>query len=409
VIEWPADEGDGSGGGGPRPLTAAATDARPADDPQARAVYPPALRGPLPPPGGAAIVHLGLPALANAQPSATRRVQVGAFGDALRAAGLIAAAFGDARAALLLADRRGVVPRGRLRTTEDAAGSTTPAGWSDDPADVVAVAVLDGPALDHLVRDALPRARAGAARVLVLGLPVAGQPAPARWSRLGFVAAAGPEIPAGSLLVSPTTRTPGLVANVDVAPTVLAWHGAPIPSGFAGRPFRAVPHPDPLAAAGRLDRQTTATARATVPVLVGYGAFAIGAGLAALFVLLRRRRGATGGGAAARGALLMAAAALVAFLPVGVRVPATAPAYGLSVTAISAALAAAAVWIGRALRGGGDRARAAPALGLLLTATAVIVTADAALGSPLVSRALLSGYYLPASASTASGTSTWGS
>ena len=44
----------------------------------------------------------------------------------------------------------------------------------------------------------------------------------------------------GGLVTSASTRTPGLVSNVDVAPTVLQWLGVGLPEGMTGRPISAM-------------------------------------------------------------------------------------------------------------------------------------------------------------------------
>lgn len=64
-------------------------------------------------------------------------------------------------------------------------------------------------------------------------------------SQLTFLAAVGPGIAPG-LLLSPTTRRPGVVANIDVAPSVLDWLGIPAPAAIGGRPVRSMPAVDQL-------------------------------------------------------------------------------------------------------------------------------------------------------------------
>ena len=60
---------------------------------------------------------------------------------------------------------------------------------------------------------------------------------PVVWTRLTPVIAAGPDFEAG-LLTSPTTRTSGLIANVDIAPTLLQLLHAPVPHTMVGRPLQ---------------------------------------------------------------------------------------------------------------------------------------------------------------------------
>ena len=60
---------------------------------------------------------------------------------------------------------------------------------------------------------------------------------PVAWTRLTPVVVYGPNFGAG-LLTSATTRTPGLIANVDIAPTLLQLYHAPIPRTMVGRPIQ---------------------------------------------------------------------------------------------------------------------------------------------------------------------------
>lgn len=89
--------------------------------------------------------------------------------------------------------------------------------------------------------------------------------------RLALVVAAGPSFARG-LLTSPTTRTVGLIANVDVAPWMLRQAEVPAPSSFTGHPFTVVRTPNPTAALDRLDRITTRNAGAFLPTLMILGA-----------------------------------------------------------------------------------------------------------------------------------------
>ncbi len=60
---------------------------------------------------------------------------------------------------------------------------------------------------------------------------------PVVWTRLTPVVAYGPDFGTG-LLTSATTRTPGLIANVDIAPTLLQIFHASIPQTMVGRPLQ---------------------------------------------------------------------------------------------------------------------------------------------------------------------------
>ena len=199
---------------------------------------------------------------------------------------------------------------------------------------------------------------------------------------LGFLVAIGRGIPPHSLLVSPTTRTAGLVANVDIAPSIVARYGVSIP-GAAGAAVQIIPSPAPWTALDAIDRQTVAAARATIPVLLGYGVAAGGAFILALAALFLARSGLT---RAARFALLLSASALVALLPVGVLAPQSPLAYAAAVAAVSAGTALAARFIA-------SRFRTEP-LRVVYLLLVFAVAADACFGSPVVGRSLLSGNFL---------------
>ena len=90
-------------------------------------------------------------------------------------------------------------------------------------------------------------------------------------------------------LTSDTTRYPGLVANVDVAPTILSFFHVPIPSSMSGSPMRVTRAPAPFS----LDRRQIQYRAVRTPVQITEGILVSAAGLAVilgLFVLDRRGR-----------------------------------------------------------------------------------------------------------------------
>lgn len=58
--------------------------------------------------------------------------------------------------------------------------------------------------------------------------------------RMSPVILCGGGVP-GGLLVSPTTRRPGVIMNMDIAPTVIDFLNIPQPGFFTGRPARVIP------------------------------------------------------------------------------------------------------------------------------------------------------------------------
>jgi hypothetical protein len=81
------------------------------------------------------------------------------------------------------------------------------------------------------------------------------------------IVVSGGGIPNGRL-TSATTHRLGVVANVDLAPSVLRWFGIPTPAGMTGHPFTvtpaAFPLSDTIATADRFERVT----RVRTPVLL---------------------------------------------------------------------------------------------------------------------------------------------
>lgn len=109
-------------------------------------------------------------------------------------------------------------------------------------------------------------------RVLIIGLPPAGE-------RLAPVIAAGGELRTG-VLTSQTTRTEGLVSDIDLAPTVLQWHNLPLCVGE--HPMRVVSG-EPLVTVKHLARLSRWNAQGLIPV----GALQVGGGLLAVLAALR--------------------------------------------------------------------------------------------------------------------------
>lgn len=76
----------------------------------------------------------------------------------------------------------------------------------------------------------------------------------------------------GGSALSATTRTPGLISNSDLAPTLLTHLNVPVPSTMEGHAVR--PSVKSLASLIAFERQVRATGDVTVAVLIGWGVFA---------------------------------------------------------------------------------------------------------------------------------------
>lgn len=93
--------------------------------------------------------------------------------------------------------------------------------------------------------------------------------------RLTPVVAAGAGVVPG-YLHSPSTRRLGLVTLTDLAPTVLAAVGAPVPDAFPGRALRYHPGGKDLDRLAELDRDAAWRERVWLPVTTGFVAAQVG-------------------------------------------------------------------------------------------------------------------------------------
>jgi hypothetical protein len=211
--------------------------------------------------------------------------------------------------------------------------------------DVVIASVTGRRSLSLLARAAVPLLSRGAVNLLIASVAPPVNPFTGKWTRLGWIIAAGPDFPAHTLLTSATTRTHGLVANVDLAPTLLRLQGLSPFSGCAGHTLISAPAPAPFSVLDRVDRQTIAAANVSTPLLVSYGVLAIGTTLGSLVCLWLGI-----GKAPARFALLVIAAVLLALLPVGYVAPPNPWHYGLWVLGLSILLSAVVQFLGGRLR-----------------------------------------------------------
>lgn len=150
----------------------------------------------------------------------------------------------------------------------------------------------------------------------------------------------GPGYGAG-YLTSPTTHRQGIVANIDIAPTVLAALGIARPADFFGQPMLTVPgrNAPSLLAAQALRLSLLTRERLHVAPDLVY--FIAGALLLALFVLWRRRRSRlTGVALYLLGAVLSLP---LATLLAGAVPAATLGDYAIILSTVTALLAAAAL------------------------------------------------------------------
>lgn len=96
-----------------------------------------------------------------------------------------------------------------------------------------------------------------------------------------IVAGLGPGV-----VTSNTTKRPGLVANLDVAPTILDYLGLPIPVEMAGNPIKAAPMDDIAPYLEKRHSQIVALRRVRSPFLTAYFLFLL-VGLSGALALAR--------------------------------------------------------------------------------------------------------------------------
>ena len=209
---------------------------------------------------------------------------------------------------------------------------------------------------------------------------------PGVWGRLTPVVASGPDFPPG-LLTSATTRTPGLLANVDIAPTILALFAAQAPVTMIGRPLQViVSETEPsrrMAAVARLDQMAALNGRATIPLMASIGSLCFLLVLAGLIAWNR------GGAQAARRfapGLLFTQNLPTALLLAPLGTPPTILRYGLEIVAWMAGLTVASSLLARLVR-------ISPPVAAAFLGIALVV-GDTLAGQPLLKDSLLSSYPL---------------
>ena len=204
-------------------------------------------------------------------------------------------------------------------------------------------------------------------------------------TRLFPVLASGPDFPPG-LLVSATTRTAGLVANADFAPTIAALIHAPVPAGNSGRPIRTVQDKasgeERLAIAVRIDYVAELNGKALTSV--GIPLFGLCAALVTAGLLLRRGRPHRARVFAPACVFTLNAGAAMLLAPL--LVPPTLWEYGLRIAAWMLGLTLACYILARVTQ------IAPPLWAALFTIT--LVAGDIVTGQNLLKGSMLSGYPL---------------
>jgi hypothetical protein len=183
-------------------------------------------------------------------------------------------------------------------------------------------------------------------------------------------------------LMSSTTRQPGLVANVDVAPTVLEFFGLAIPEEMEGQPIEVSDEPAPF----ELHRRHLEQRRIRLPIQFGQLAFVTLGGVAAIaaLVALATGRALSPGVSAALRFLALCGAALMVPLLLGGLLPRLT--YGVAVPFVVVSVVGLAL-LSRSARWSGSTGP----LVFLGTVGLSILAVDAAFGWPGARLPLLGG------------------
>lgn len=246
--------------------------------------------------------------------------------------------------------------------------------------------------LNALAAGLRARIKPGSANILIVSPrpPASDAGHPDAWNALTPILGLGPNFPPGEF-ASPTTRTPGLISNTDVAPTLLALYHIPTPPSMTGRPMRVVPDsPDDVRGERRIKRIARiefiawTNSAALAPILGLLGVFctlAAVAGVASLRLGIR----------AAAGLFALCLAVCMNFpaaqMLAPILVQPTIVEYGIRLAAWMLALTALSYGLARLLR------VSLPVAACLMNIVAVL--ADLVTGQHLLKDALISNYYLP--------------
>lgn len=312
------------------------------------------------------LVHLGLAQVAAANRKLKIKPQVMLLGDALRKSGVKRTAYGSSdvspdplrlrgrsatdvrsrKGAALLCDRWGLVPAGDIGPDTMKTSDSVPGGQCTDLSRLApavarslaggavtavefgdlerieqerisctpeAYALARSEALDRLVSWLRQMHERFPVTPLMLISPVPPLDENGIWDRLGFAAVFSPGSGAG-LLTSNTTRTAGIIAAIDVAPTLLHLAGAapdPALGGYSADADRGAP----VQTLRRWDLTVRLKRELGLPVILGLGVFAAASGIAAIWHLVRRKDAKKGA------AVVLVGLAFTAWIPALLLIP----------------------------------------------------------------------------------------
>ena len=250
--------------------------------------------------GSAQVVHLGIAKLQRDNADLNYQVDIGLLGTILHAARLKTAVVGNSdsdsphrEAATICMDGRGLVdlgniggemvtrdPSAPLGVSTDAERLVAAAAWCLSEADLVVIDLGDFARLDRARQDLTPamfeRQKAIAlgradevldrllglvdprkAVILIVSPYPSSQAVEETGNSLCPVIALGPDLGKG-LLRSGSARVPGVIANTDIAPSILSWMRIRHDRPLVGRVISVAPQASPLDALLELNRRVSA-------------------------------------------------------------------------------------------------------------------------------------------------------
>jgi hypothetical protein len=222
------------------------------------------------------VLHMAQAEISRANRTLQYPVAPGLLGDTLRLGGKVSAVLGNAdgqlhsrEAVTLLMDSSGQVDYGDVSKALQQRDILFPFGWRMDGnalwhafseiftiADVILVDWGDTARLDEILPQFRDNVAAGLRQkifndvaqflnrvetirteedmiIILAPVPPAGESGA---GQLSYIFVIGDQFPGGSLLSSPSTRRPGIVAGIDLAPSILAQTGLDIPGNMLGLP-----------------------------------------------------------------------------------------------------------------------------------------------------------------------------
>ncbi len=277
-------------------------------------------------------------------------------------------------APLVVMDEDGVVPWGILMDRRDPAAAGDAVASALSRGDLVAIDGGSVATATTLLPQVIRRLGPDDALIVLAADPPREVSKEHTW--LSPVMARGPGLPAG-LLTSTSTRRSGVVSNVDVLPTVLAWLGVEAPEGLVGQRFESTADEDPLARTAEDFADYRRIARQRGEVFQALSVFAILAMALAGIASFRRDSSAPG---ILRVALLGAASSPLVLL---IEPLVASERLGLTLLFL----------FGASLAIGAVVARLVPenrvAFGIVGGASVAVLLVDVLLGSPLAARSIL--------------------